>query len=124
MKTTEIFSECMNILGIALLQQFQVTTDETTRDVIGGMFIACLVLIVASNLSFVGLKIRYRKNCERIKIKVEKTDKHYQKVKIRKSIDKYAKAATVLHQDVNIMNINLPSLYADKRRSKKDAKIA
>ena len=57
-KVTEIFCEFMNIFGLILLQQFQYTDNKTAVAVIEAMFLACLILIALSNISFLGISLK------------------------------------------------------------------
>ena len=61
-KASEIFCEFISIFGLVLLQQFEYTDNENARDVIEGAFMVCLILIVASNFSYVSLKAKYKKD--------------------------------------------------------------
>ena len=48
----------MNIFGLILLQQFQYTDDKTAIAVIEAMFLACLIMIALSNISFLGISLK------------------------------------------------------------------
>ena len=55
-------------------------------EAIEGMFIACLALIILSNITFVGLKYKFGRDAKRHQEKVRKTRVYKEKTAIKESI--------------------------------------
>lgn len=58
-----------------------ITDDEDAKEVIGGMFIACLCLIGLPNLTYLGLSYRIKKRTKFHESKVEKVEKYHERKK-------------------------------------------
>ena len=91
---------------------------------IEGAFIGCLILIVLSNISFVGLKYKYKRASNKHALKVSKVERHHAKFIVGKSISQYARISSLQNLAVNIMNVHLPTLFANVKQAKADARIA
>ena len=100
----------MNMFGLVLLQQFLYIDEERARGAISGMFFACLVIILLSNISFVGLNIKHGRSTKRHNEKVLKVERYISKRKARKSIARYAMIAKSQNLAVTIMGIKLNTL--------------
>lgn len=105
-----------------------ITDDEDAKEVIGGMFIACLCLIGLSNLTYLGLSNRIKKSTQSHESKVEKVEKYHEKKKegiaAMKSISQYAKISKQSKLVVNIMGIECSTLFTSIQQQRADSRIA
>ena len=124
LERTEIFGEYMNMCGLILLQQFQYTDNETARAVIEGMFIACIAFIILSNISFVGLNFKHGRDNRLQSERWRKTDTHYKKRMLSRSISRYACVADGLELDISVTGAHLPTVLASVHAGQADARMA
>ena len=80
------------------------------------MLIATLILIILSNVSFVGYNIKRSRDKEKFQEKQLKLARYRAREAIKKSVTEYAEKADSMKIDVTLMNAHLPTILAEKRQ--------